>query len=322
MMRRTTVLPVVIAVMFSLVFLGAGNAVAKKPLIISIGSGGTGGTYYPMMAAVAEVVTNDVKEVKNATAQVTAASFENVRLLQKGYIQFAITNAASIYDGYRGNKPFKEKLNKLRTICWGHGSDLHIVSLKGSGIDTFEAIKGKRFSVGAPGSGAEVEMKRILEIYGLTYKDFKVHFLSYSEAVNALKDGRIDVGVVNAGIPVASVMDLAIVKAINLITIPDAMMDKVIDKYPIYDKFVIPAGTYRGVDKDLKVLTSPATFSCSADLSDDLVYKVTKAVYKKMPWLIETIHQGFKRWEFRPDIKRLAPLHPGAEKFYKEMGKL
>jgi TRAP transporter TAXI family solute receptor len=291
-------------------------------MIISLTAGGTGGTYYPMMAAVAEVITNDVREVKNATAQVTGASYENVRLLQKGYCQIGITNAASVYDGYKGNKPFKGKLDKLRTICWGHGSDLHLITLKGSGIKTFEDTKGKSFSFGAPASGTEVEMKRIVETYGFTYKDFKPHFLGFTETVNAIKDKRIDVGVVNAGIPVASVMDLAIVKSIHLIPIPESMMDKLIAKYPIYDKFVIPAGTYKGQDKDFLTLTSPATFSCSVDVPEDIIYKVTKAIHKKMPWLTENIHKSFNRWEFKPDIKRLAPLHPGAVKFYKEIGKM
>jgi TRAP transporter TAXI family solute receptor len=322
MKKRDYLLAVMVTISFCTILLFAGTAVAKRQLIFSLGSGGTGGTYYPMMAAVAEVLTNDVKEIKNATAQVTAGSFENVRLLQNKYVQIAITNAASIYDGYRGNKPFKKKLDKLRTICWGHGSDLHIVALKGSGIKTFEDTVGKRFSIGAPGSGCQIEMKRLLETYGYTYKDFKIEFLSYTEAVNALKDGRIDVGAINAGIPVASVMDLAIVKDIHLFAIPEKMMDKLIEKHPIYAKFVIPAGTYRGIGEDLKVLTSPATFSCIADLSEDIVYKVTKAVYKKIPWLIENIHKGFERWVFSPDIKRLAPLHPGAVKFYKEIGKM
>ena len=320
-MRRTHFLPIIILLALSVVLLCPPHASAKR-MIISLTAGGTGGTYYPMMAAVAEVITNDVKEIKNATAQVTGASYENVRLLQKGYCQIGITNAASIWDGYRGNKPFKQKLDKLRTICWGHGSDLHILTLKGSGIKTFEDTKGKSFSFGAPASGTEMEMKRILEIYGLSYKDFKPHFLGFAQTVNALKDKRIDVGVVNAGIPVASVMDLAIVKAIHLIPIPEKMMDKLIEKYPIYDKFVIPAGMYKGLDKDFLTLTSPATFSCSADVPEDIIYKVTKAIHKKMPWLTENIHKSFSRWEFRPDIKRLAPLHPGAVKFYKEIGKL
>lgn len=322
MMKRKHLLTILVIIICFSLFLCAGKAMAKGKLILSLGSGGTGGTYYPMMAAVAEVLTNDVKEIKNATTQVTAASFENVRLLQRGYIQFAITNAASVYDGYKGNKPFKGKLDKLRTICWGHGSDLHIIALKSSGIKTLEDTVGKRFSIGAPGSGCQIEMKRLLETYGYTYKDFKIEFLSYIEAVNALKDGRIDVGTVNAGIPVASVMDLAIVKDINIITIPEKMMDRLIAKYPIYAKFVIPTGTYKGIDTDLKVLTSPATFSCSADMPEGLVYKVTKAIYKKMPWLTENIHKGFNRWKFEPDIKRLAPLHPGAVKFYKEIGKM
>ncbi|MGD8562361.1 MAG: TAXI family TRAP transporter solute-binding subunit, partial [Desulfarculaceae bacterium] len=217
MMRKK--LWVTLAILAVTAFSLAG-AVQAKPLIISIAAGGTGGTYYPMSAAIAEIISKEVKGVKNATAQVTGASFENVRLLQKGYCQFSTTNAASVYAAYHGEKPFKKKLDKIRTIAWGHGSDLHLITLKGSGVKSLNDIKGKRFSVGPPGSGAEIEVRRLLETNGLTYKDFKAEFLSFSGAVNALKDGRIDLGNVNAGIPVASVMDLAIVKNVLILEIP------------------------------------------------------------------------------------------------------
>lgn len=296
--------------------------VNARPLIIGIAAGGTGGTYYPMSAAIAEIITHDVKGVKNATAQVTGASFENVRLIQKGYCQFTITNAASVYAGYNGLSPFKKKLDKLRTICWAHGSDLHLVTKGNSGIKTINDIKGKRFSVGSPGSGSEIEMNRLFTENGMTYKDFKAEYLSFSGAINALKDGRIDVANVNAGIPVASILDLTIVKDVHLIPVPDEWADNLLKAYPIYDKFVIPAGTYTNIDEDIHTLTSPATFCVTADMSEEVVYQVAKAVYKKFPWLIENIHKGFNRWKFDRSIERIAPLHPGTVKFLKEIGKM
>ena len=302
--------------------LSATAAVNAKPLIIGIAAGGTGGTYYPMSAAIAEIMSKEVAGVKNATAQVTGASFENVRLIQKGYCQFTVTNAASVYAAYNGLEPFKKKLDKIRTICWAHGSDLHLVAKTNSGIKTIEDIKGKRFSVGSPGSGSEIEMKRLFESNGWTYEDFKVEFLSFSGAVNAIKDGRIDIANVNAGIPVASILDLAIVKDIIILPVPDEWADNLIKAYPIYDKFTIPAGTYSGIDKDIHTLTSPATFSVSADMPEELVYKVCKALYNKFPWLIENVHKGFNRWKFDSSIQRIAPLHPGTVKFLKEIGKM
>ena len=320
-MKRNQFLSVIAIVCFT-VFLFGSNALAKQPLIISIGAGGTGGVYYPMMAAVAETMTTGVKEIKNATAQVTGASFENVRLLQNGYVQFILANAAALYDGYQGNKPFKKPLDKLRTICWAHASDYCIVTLKNSGINTFEDIIDKRFSVGSPGAGQEIELRRVLGIYGLSYKNFKVQFLSIGGGINALKDGRVDATVVNAGTPTSALLDLAFVKQIHLISFSEAIIDQVVGKYPFYSKAVIPASTYKGFDQDLKVLASPAIFSCTAELPEDVVYKVTKAIYKKMPWLVENIHRGFGKWKFEPDIQRIAPMHPGAVKFYKEIGKM
>lgn len=302
--------------------LPAAAVVSAKPLIVGIAAGGTGGTYYPMSAAIAEIMSKDIKGIKNATAQVTGASFENVRLVQKGYCQFTITNAASAYAASKGLEPFKKKLDKLRTICWAHGSDLHLVTMASSGIKTLDDTKGKRFSVGSPGSGSEIEMGRLFKTNGLSYEDFKAEFLSFSGGVNALKDGRIDVATVNAGIPIASIMDLTMVKDVIILPVPDTWADNLIKEYPIYDKFVIPAGTYTKIKEDIPTLTSPATFCVSVDMPEEIVYEVAKALNAKFPWLIENIHKSFKRWKFDSSIQRIAPLHPGAVKFLKEIGKM
>jgi uncharacterized protein len=311
--------------LIALIALVTASTVAKvhaKPLIIGIASGGTGGTYYPTAAAIAEVMSKNVEGVKNATAQVTAGSFENVRLIQKGYCQFAVANAASVYAAWNAKKPFKKKLDKLRTVCWGHGSDMHLVTLADSGIKTIEDLRGKRFSAGAPGSGTEIEMKRLFESNGWTYKDVRAEFLPFSGAINAIKDGRLDAANINAGYPVSSILDLATVRKVHILQIPDHWVDNLIKKYPIYDKFVLPGGTYANVDEDIHTLTSPATFSTTVDMPEELVYNVCKALYEKMPWMIENIHKAFKRWEFNGNIQRIAPLHPGTVKFLKEIGKM
>lgn len=305
-----------------LVLFSTAAAVQARPLVIGIAAGGTGGTYYPMSAAIAELISKNVEGVKNATAQVTGASFENVRLLERGYCQFSTTNAASVYAAYNAKEPFTEPLKKIRTMVWGHGSDLHIVTLADSDIKTIEDLKGKRFAVGSPGSGGEIEVRRLLETNGWTYDDIEEEFLSYGEAMNALKDGRIDAGEANAGIPVASVMDLAMTKKIRILPVPDKWVENLLKEYPIYDTFTIPGGLYKGVDEDIPTLTSPATFSTSIDVPEKVVYQTMKTIYENMDWLEENIHKSFSRWKFDPSIQRLAPLHPGAEKFYKEIGKM
>lgn len=297
-------------------------ALADKPLIIAFGAGGTGGTYYTMAASLTEIMTKDVPEIKTATAQVTAASYENVRLIQKNYVQFCLNNAASTYDGWNGLKPFTQKMDQLRTLAWGHGSDYHIVVLADSPIKKFRDAVGKRLGAGAPGSGAEMQTRRLLEVMGLSYDDFKAEFLSHSEGVGAMKDGRIDVMCNTSGIPGSQFIDLSNVRKIRLIGLDKELIDKMIEKHPYYDSFVIPAGTYKGVDYDVQTMTSPAIFSCRASVPEDVVYKVLKAVYKKIPWLTKNVHRGFNRWRFEPSVQRLAPLHPGAVKFYKEIGKM
>jgi TRAP transporter TAXI family solute receptor len=275
-----------------------------------------------MGAAIAEIMTKDVADIKTATSQVTAASYENVRLIQKNYVQFCLNNAASTWDGWNGLKPFKEKMDKLRTIAWGHGSDYHVVVLQDSPVKKFSDAKGKRMSVGAPGSGMEMQTRRLLGVMGLDYKDFNTEFLSISEAVGGLKDGRIDVVAMTSGMPGAALIDLANVRPMRLISLDKQLIDDMLKAHPYYDSMVIPAGTYKGVDSDIQTLTSPAVFSCRSDVPEEVVYEVVKAIHKKIPWLAKNVHRGFNRWRFEPSVQRLAPLHPGAIKFYKEMGKM
>jgi TRAP transporter TAXI family solute receptor len=165
-------------------------------------------------------------------------------------------------------------------------------------------------------------MMKLFEVLGTTEKDYKVEFLSFTEGVNALKDRRIDATVVSAGYPVASVQDLSTSHSINILPWTDAIMDKFLAKYPVYAKGVIPSGTYKNVDVDTPVLVSPVTYMTSADVPEDLVYKITKAIYENVDWLSKNIHFKFTQWNFDPSIKRIAPLHPGSEQFYKEIGKL
>lgn len=321
-MEKNRMITMCLGIFFLATLIVASPSMAVKPMIVAFGSGGTGGTYYVMGAAIAEIMTKDVASIKTATSQVTAASYENVRLIQKNYVQFCLNNAASAYDGWNGRKPFKGKMDKLRTIAWGHGSDYHIVVLKDSPVKKFRDAVGKRMSVGAPGSGMEMQARRLLGVMGLSYKDFKTEFLSISEAVGGLKDGRIDVVAMTSGMPGAALIDLANVRPMRLISLEKDLIDKFLEAYPYYEPMVIPAGTYKGVDYDTQTLTSPAVFSCSADVPEEVVYEVIKAIHKKIPWLAKNVHRGFNRWRFEPGVKRLAPLHPGAVKFYKETGKM
>jgi len=305
------------------VVLGPGKAAMAKDYLISIGAAGTGGTTYPMNAGIAEVIANEVPEIRNATAQVTGGSFENVRLLQRGHIQLATASAAASYAAYHGIGRFKKRpIDKLRSIAWAHGSQVHVVSLKKSGIKKLEDLKGKRISIGPPGSQAAGNMMKLFEVLGTTEKDYKIEFLSFTEGVNALKDRRINATVVSAGFPVSSIQDLSTTHSIHILPWPDSLMDKLLAKYPVYAKGMIPAGTYKNIDVDTPVLISPVTYMTSSEIPEDLIYKITKAIYKNIDWLSKNIHYKFNQWNFDPSIKRIAPLHPGAEQFYREIGKL
>jgi TRAP transporter TAXI family solute receptor len=290
--------------------------------LISIGAAGTGGTTYPMNAGIAEVLARDIPEVKNATVQVTGGSFENVRLLERGYIQLATASAVASHDSFHAKGRFKNPIEVVRSLAWAHGSQVHVVSLQTSGIQTWDDLKGKRISIGPPGSQSAGNMLKLFDVLGTSESEYNVEYLSYTEGVNALKDRRVDATVVSAGFPVASIQDLSTTHKTHIMEWSDELMDKFLAKYPIYTKGVIPGGTYQNVDKDVQVLVSNVTWITSSEVPEDLVYNMIKTVYDNIDWLSENIHHKFKMWNFDPSIQRIAPLHPGAEKFYREIGKL
>jgi len=308
-----------VVLVVGLVFCLATGHVEARKQFISIGTGGTGGVYYPYGGALAEIWTRHIKNVQ-AVAEVTGASVENVKLAHRGETVIGEVMGDVAYEAYHGLGRFEGKPQKIAAMFMMYPNVYHVVALQKSGITKISDLKGKRVSVGSPGSGTEYMSSIVLNAVGVPYSSFDVKRLSFVENANALRDGTIDVGVWCVGPPTSSIMDLATTHKIRIIPFSQEEVQKVASKYKYYAPYVLKAGTYRGVDEDVLTLSVWNVAICYRDLPDDLVYRLTKAVFENTDYLIK-VYPGAKETTPENAVKYTPiPLHPGAVKYYKELG--
>jgi len=302
------------------VALATGAAAQQK--FINVLTGGQAGVYYPLGVAVSQIYGKALPDVK-ATVQATKASVENLNLLQAGRGEIAFTLGDSLSDAWKGDEEagFKSKLDKLRAVAGIYSNYIQIVASADSGIRTLADLKGKRISVGAPRSGTELNARAVLRAAGLTYKDFaKVEYLPFGESVELMKNRQLDVTLQSAGLGVASLRDLAVSMKIVIVEIPADVVAKVGD--PAYLPAVIPAGTYEGQAKDAQSIAIQNFLVTHEGVSTDTVYKMTKALWENLDALVAA-HAAGKSIKKENALKGMPlPLHPGAEKYYREAGML
>jgi TRAP transporter TAXI family solute receptor len=288
---------------------------------INILTGGTGGVYYPLGVAISKVYAEKIKDSK-PSVQSTKASVENLNLIQQGKGELAFTLGDSLADAWKGNAEvgFKAKLDKLRTVAAIYPNYIQIAALKDSGIKTLADLKGKRLSVGAPKSGTELNARAILEGAGMSYKDLgKVEYLPFNESVELMKNRQLDATLISAGLGVSAIRDLCASVECVIVEIPKSVVEKVGTPY---QAVTIPGGTYPGNDKDVAAAAVQNYLVTNAKLSDDLVYQMTKDLFDALPTL-QAAHAAAKAIKIDAAGKNPpVPLHPGAEKFYKEKGAL
>lgn len=287
---------------------------------INVLTGGTSGIYYPLGVALSQMYAKAIPDSKTAV-QATKASVENLNLLQAGRGEAAISLGDSLSDAYRGNEEagFKAPLSKLRTISALYPNYIHFVAAADSGIKSFADIKGKRISVGAPKSGTELNSRAILKAAGLSYKDFsKVEYLSYAESVELMKNRQLDVTLLSSGAGVAALRDLATSQKVVFLSIPEEIVKKIDD--PAYQVGIIPANTYEGQTNDVQTVSVQNFLVTHAGVSEKTVYLMTKTMFENLDQMVAA-HAAAKGISLENAAKNPpAPLHPGAEKYYKEMG--
>jgi hypothetical protein len=289
---------------------------------ISIATGGTGGVYYPLGGGLASVLTKALPGVE-ATAEVTSASVDNIKLVGAGRADIAFVLGDTAADGYNGAGKFKEKV-PVRAIAVLYENHSQWVTVEGTGITKMQDLKGKRIATGAPGSGTEIIAVRILEALGIDPdKDVRREKLSVAESVNALKDRKIDAFFWSGGVPTAAVTDLAATPGmkIKLLDHTDAIPNLVKKYGPLYVKGSIPAKSYPGQDKEAQVANVWNLLVVNEKMDEKLVHGIVKALFEHKKELT-AVHSEAASIDLKQqyEVGSPVPFHPGAIKYFAEKG--
>lgn len=314
-----------------------GTASAQDMTFFRIGTGGTGGTYYPIGGLVAHCISNPpgsrpCEEGGScgvpglvAIAQSANGSVANINSIKSGVLEAGFSQSDVAYWAYTGTGIFEKKgpVKKLRALANLYPETIHLVARKGAGIKSVKDLKGKRVSLDEPGSGTLVDARLILEAYGLTEKDVKADYIKPNPAIEKIKDNQMDAFFIVAGYPTGSVVELASSVGAELVPINGPEADAMIEKYGFFAKDLIPADTYDGIG-ETESLSVGAQLVVSADVDDKLVYAITKALWnEKSRKLLDKGHAKGKVITKETALDGVGiPLHPGAEKYYKESGLL
>ena len=295
---------------------------AQQQQFVNVLTGGQSGVYYPLGVALSQVFSKAIPNAKS-TAQVTKASAENLNLLQAGRGELAFTLGDALSDAWKGDTEagFKTKLDKLRGLSGTYNNYIQIVASADSGIRTLADLKGKRVSVGAARSGTELNARAVLKAAGLSYKDLaKTEYLPFGESVELIKNRQLDATLQSAGLGVASIRDLATSVKIVVVSVPADIIAKTGDAAS--QPAMIPAGTYEGQTADVPTAVIPNFLVTHSGVSDELAYQMVKALYDNLDTLYAA-HNAAKAIKRENALKGMpVPLHPGAERYYREVGLL
>jgi len=289
---------------------------------ISIGTGGTGGVYYPLGGGLAAMISKYVPGVE-ATAEVTAGSIANLQLIDSGKSEIGFTMADAAWDAANGLDKFNGKRVALRTIAVFYPNRMHVVTIEGTGINSMKDLKGKRVSTGAPVSGTEVTALRLIEAAGLDPKDMTRERLSVAESVAALKDRKIDAFFWVGGVPTPSITDLAATPGIKVKLINHGeAADNLRKKYgPIYIQNQILANAYPGETQTTTNIDVWNLLVVPEKADEKLVYEIVKMLFEKKDELVK-VHKDAAFLELANQGTGASPIafHPGAVRYFKEKG--
>ena len=304
----------------------AGDLAAQEQKFITIGTGGVTGVYYPTGGAICRLVNKDRAEHGiRCSVESTGGSVYNVNTIRAGELDMGVVQSDVQYNSLNGQgDEFKDQgaFEELRAVFSVHAEPFTVVARADSGIETFDDLKGKRVNIGNPGSGQRSTMEVLMDAKGWTMNDFALASeLKSAEQAQALCDNKIDAMVFTVGHPSGSIQEATTTCDTKLIPVSGAEVDQLVEQNPYYAKATIPGGMYRGTDEDVETFGVKATFVTSADVADDVVYAVTKAVFENFEDF-KKLHPAFATLQQEDMVTEAlsAPLHAGAEKYYQEAG--
>lgn len=319
---KKAILAAAAAVVLAVGAVGSSSGPAKAEEFVNVLTGGTSGVYYPLGVALTKIYADKIADARTSV-QSTKASVENLNLLQQGRGEVGFSLGDSVAAAWAGDEEagFKSKLSKIRGMAAIYPNYIQIVARGDSGIKTLADLKGKRISVGAPRSGTELNARAIFKAAGMTYEDFgKVEYLPFAESVELVKNRQIDATLQSAGLGVASIRDLAATNPIVIVPIPADVVSKVGNA--VYVSESIPAGTYDGQTQDVPTAAVVNFLVTHSGVDDELVYQMTKSMYENLG-VLAAAHATAKDIKREEATKGMPiPLHPGAEKYFREAGVL
>ena len=328
-------LVVTVAVTLALGAVAMAQAKAQEIQFYRIGTGGTAGTYYPIGGLIANAISNPPGSLACdkggscgvpglvAMVQSSGGSIENVDGVGAGKLELALSQADIAYWAYHGTGLYRDKgaVTNLRAIANLYPESLHVVVRRDDGIGSIADLRGKRVALGEKGSGTLVEAKAVLDAYGLGEADFEPRFLPPGEAGLALADGQIDGFFLVAGYPVTAIAEIARIVDIDVLAIGEAEAESVVAFYPFFTRSIIPAGVYSGVG-EVATISIGAQLLVAATIDEDVVFQITAALWHdNARHLLDEGHAKGKDIRLETALDGIAvPLHPGAERFYREIG--
>ena len=306
-----------IIILFFLIQINFVFASQENYKYLTMATGGIGGVTYQYAGATAAIASRytDLK----ITAEATGGSVENLELLKSGESDMALLMSDVYLSAYLGLKDYDARSN-LRALYAGYPQIWHLITPADSDIKSYQDIRGKRVSVGPPGSGTEFMARQILESLGITYDDFRVEYLSNVEMVSGLKDGILDAAFFILSYEASAIIELDVTMGIRIIGLEDAEIDAITTKHPEYVGTVIPEGMYTAAKSDIPTVSCWNVAVATADLPEDVAYKYVKVVMEHLDELAASLPAG--KYTAVEDIllAAMSPLHPGAIKYYEEIG--
>lgn len=296
---------------------------AGQTLKINFPTAGASGALYAVGAAITNMWSNNVPGVQ-AASQASAGGIENLNMVSDGEAQVSIAIASNVYQCYKGLDTFKDHAYPdLKVIGGLYLNPNQVVASANSGIENIQDIKGKHFAVASAGSSVYNEAEAHLTAAGMKFPDdIKAEYITFGDAADMIQNGSIDGAWIMSGAP-ASAVTQALTSGAHLVPIDDTLMDALKAKYPWYTKYIIKAGTYPNQDKDVQTSAIKMVMFCRGDLPEDVVYQLTKTLWEHMDEMGQS-QKNLKGLTAENAVKDIAgvPLHPGAEKYYKEIGVL
>ena len=320
MKRRLIALLLALVTVFALTACGGGEEGGKaKPTRMTMGTGGTAGTYYSYGGVLGQYIKN--KAGINVTVVSTDGSKANIQGIQAGNYQLGTVQSDVMAYAWEGTRAFKEdgKVDSFRVVAGLYAEAVQLITMD-KNIKTVADLKGKSVSIGAPGSGVYFNAIDVLEAAGLSEKDIKPQYQSFADSADALKDGKIDAAFIVAGAPTPAITELCTTNDAYLVPIDGEVAEKLMQDCPFYTEYVVPANTYKGQEKEVKTITVKATLIVKASASEEDVYNLTAAIFDNIEAITKENAKGAELSLENATSGMTVPFHAGAAKYFKEKG--